>query len=522
MESATETQVVKFPPEFFATDHGSTLLRPPSSAQRILHRRRHRARWRSGGGGEGGFHACAGAHRPQQRLRAGEVLQGGARFRRQACRWLRRVRDQRCRARAAVPPAAAVPVACGLPAPVRPAHARLSGEPVPRSPRDTQAMAECRHGWSDRIVRGASRRGRRHAAERQCRQREARRAGLCRAVPQPFLPGSAALRRAARGAAPARDGEAGGRAGAAGGGHASGAVPHHRRLQGARGARVHRRRLCAERQAPAAPVHRAAIFQDAGGNGETVRRPAGSVAEQRGDRQALQHLPEAGQAVPAQFPHAQRREPGRFPAQRIAARPAGAHALPVPGRGAACFEDAGIPGAARVRDRDHHQDGLPRLLPDRVGLHPLGQGLSRRKVSQRRAGRAGARFRRGLAGGVFARHHRPRSAALRIAVRALPQPRARVHARLRRGLLPGRARAGDPVRAPPLRRGLRVADRHLRHHGLQGRDPRRRARAGFPLRPVRQAVQAGAARRRETGVAREGARDGAGVQRHHRQRRRRG
>ena len=43
--------------------------------------------------------------------------------------------------------------------------------------------------------------------------------------------------------------------------------------------------------------------------------------------------------------------------------------------------------------------------------------------------------------------HRPRPAALRPAVRALPQPRARVDAGLRHRLLPGPARRGDRLRA---------------------------------------------------------------------------
>jgi DNA polymerase-3 subunit alpha len=43
--------------------------------------------------------------------------------------------------------------------------------------------------------------------------------------------------------------------------------------------------------------------------------------------------------------------------------------------------------------------------------------------------------------------HRSRSAALRPAVRALPQSRARVDAGLRHRLLPGPARRGDPLRA---------------------------------------------------------------------------
>ncbi len=69
-------------------------------------------------------------------------------------------------------------------------------------------------------------------------------------------------------------------------------------------------------------------------------------------------------------------------------------ALPAP-RGARAAAPA-LRAAAEVRDRHHHPDGLPRLLPDRGRLHPVGQ-------EQRRAGRPGPRLGRGLAGGLFAR-----------------------------------------------------------------------------------------------------------------------
>ena len=67
--------------------------------------------------------------------------------------------------------------------------------------------------------------------------------------------------------------------------------------------------------------------------------------------------------------------------------------------------------------------------------------------AQRHSGRAGPRLGRRLGRRLGAHHHRPRSAALRPAVRALPQPRARVDAGLRHRLLPGPPRRGDPLRA---------------------------------------------------------------------------
>ena len=110
----------------------------------------------------------------------------------------------------------------------------------------------------------------------------------------------------------------------------------------------------------------------------------------------------------------------------------------------------------------------------------------------------GPRLGRGLARRLCADHHRPRSAALRPAVRALPQSRARVDAGLRHRLLPGPARRGDPLRAGALRPRPGRADHHLRHAAGARRAARRRPRAGNALRPGRQALQAGAAESRPT------------------------
>ena len=78
--------------------------------------------------------------------------------------------------------------------------------------------------------------------------------------------------------------------------------------------------------------------------------------------------------------------------------------------------------------------------------------------------------------------HRPRPARARPAVRALPQPRARLDARLRHRLRRAPARRGDPLRHREVRRGPRLDDRHLRHDqgqaGGQGLQP-------HPRLPVR-------------------------------------
>ena len=106
-------------------------------------------------------------------------------------------------------------------------------------------------------------------------------------------------------------------------------------------------------------------------------------------------------------------------------------------------------------------DGLCQLLPHRRRFHRLG-------ARQRGAGGAGTRLGSRLAGGLRAGHHRHRPAALRPAVRALPQSRARVDAGFRHRLLHGRARSRDRLRRRQVRRGAGLADHHLRHARGQG------------------------------------------------------
>ncbi len=135
-------------------------------------------------------------------------------------------------------------------------------------------------------------------------------------------------------------------------------------------------------------------------------------------------------------------------------------------------------------------------------LHPLG-------ARERRAGRPGPRLGRRLAGGLRLAHHRPRSAAARPAVRALPESRARVDAGLRHRLLHGRARPGHRLRGRQVRARARLADHHLRHHGGEGGGARRRPRAGHELRLRRPHRQADSVRARHH--ARRCAREGAGA-----------
>ena len=167
---------------------------------------------------------------------------------------------------------------------------------------------------------------------------------------------------------------------------------------------------------------------------------------------------------------------------------------------------AALRRAARLRDRDDPEDGLSRLLPDRRRLHQLG-------AEERLPGRARARLGRRLAGRVFAQHHRPRSAALQAAVRALPQPRAGVDARLRHRLLPGQPRPRDRLRQGEVRARRGEPDRDLRHDGGEGGAARHRPGARHELRPRRLDRQAGAGAAGQDGDAQAAAR-AARQQRH--------
>ena len=159
----------------------------------------------------------------------------------------------------------------------------------------------------------------------------------------------------------------------------------------------------------------------------------------------------------------------------------GRPAPPLPGRRARQRARAGS-----LRDRGHLQQGLRRLLPGRRRLHQLGQVAGH-------PGRPRPWLRCRRHHGVRDGHHRPRPDPARPDLRAVPQPRAHVDARLRRRLRRAPTRRGHPLRHRHLRRRPGRADRHLRHHqgqaGHEGLGPRPR----LPLRARRPAHQADAA-----------------------------
>ena len=129
-------------------------------------------------------------------------------------------------------------------------------------------------------------------------------------------------------------------------------------------------------------------------------------------------------------------------------------------------------GDGARRDRSH---GLQRVLPDRLGLRQVRQG-------ERHRGRARPRLGSRLDRLLLPRDHRRRPAALRPAVRALPEPRARVDAGHRHRLLGARPRARDALRDRQVRARVGRADRHVRQDVPARGDARRRAGAGLRLR----------------------------------------
>ena len=253
---------------------------------------------------------------------------------------------------------------------------------------------------------------------------------------------------------------------------------------------MHRRRASRRRDRPRS-ADPGSPLQDPRRNGGAVRRHSGGAGLDRRDRRALRVPPEDAQADPAAlYGRRGRQHGGRGQRRGGGIAPPGRGGPDQPAQGSRPF--AGRVGgrlsrAARLRDRRHHPHELCGLLPDRRGFHQMGEGRGH-------SGRTGPRLRRGLAGRLCPDHHRSRSDPLRPAVRALPQSRTRVDARLRHRLLPGPARRGDRLRAAALRPRSGRADHHLRHAAGARRAARRRARAADALWAGRQADKTGAAK----------------------------
>ena len=143
---------------------------------------------------------------------------------------------------------------------------------------------------------------------------------------------------------------------------------------------------------------------------------------------------------------------------RATASRSGCKALGAAGRGRAAAPPPGrLRGAARQGDRGHPARGLRRLLPDRLGLHPL-------RARAGHPGRARPRLGRGQPRGLLPAHHRHRPHRARPHLRALPERGAHQPARHRHRLLREPARRGHRVRHAQVRPRERGPDHHLRDH----------------------------------------------------------
>ena len=243
------------------------------------------------------------------------------------------------------------------------------------------------------LGRGVGRRRRRAPRGRQRAGRGAR-PRLGGGLPGRVLRGGAARGPGAQRALRARRGGARRPPGAPRGRHAPRAVREGRRVHRPRGPRVHRAGLGARGRAPAPRLPPVPVLQDAGRDGGAVRGPARGARELGRDRAPLRLRVLAGQDAAAGLPHAGGRGGGRLPAHARDGGPGGAPGRVVSGPRAARGRAAALRRAPGLRGGHHRADGLPGLLPDRRGLHQLGQA-QRRPRRARAAARARARSWRG-------------------------------------------------------------------------------------------------------------------------------
>ncbi len=260
------------------------------------------------------------------------------------------------------------------------------------------------------------------------------------------------------------------------GGHQRRPLPARGRRHRARRAALHPDRLAAFRGEPPALLVGGVLPQER-------RRDAGRLP---GSSPGVGHHPGGGRAL-QRGDQARRDAHPAFPGPRGVRRSLVSAGAVREGIDAPLRERGVARGAGAPRDRagGGGEDGLPALLPHRVGLRQLRQAVRHRRGP-------GPGLGRGLAGLLPAGHHRPRSHHLRPAVRALPQSRPHQHARHRHRLLGQRPGEGHRLRGQQVRARPGGPDRHLRHHQGPPGHPRRRPGHGRALRPGRPHRQAGA------------------------------
>ena len=411
----------------------------------------------------GGVRAAgAGTHRPRRDERRGRAVQGLQEARRQADPGPRgvlrgRPLDPRGQDRAQ-PPHAARAGRRGLPQPHQALERRLPGRPAPGQAGRRHGAARAPREGRDRVHRlpgvplePADRRGPARGRPRASRRP---RAGV---RPGERLRGDPAQRHRRAGAGQRGHRQVRARAGHAARRHRRRPLPAPRGLPPPRGAAVRADEVDA-RAAEDVLRDQRVLLEELGGDGAVVLGLPGGAGVHRRDRRALRRVDRARRAADPEVRDAGRRAGARLPARAGDGRPAPPLRRPDPGRGA---------GARRHGARRDRPDGLLRLLPDRLGLHPL-------REAERDCRRPGPRVRRRLDRRVLPADHGRRPAPLRPAVRALPQRRARLDAGYRHRLLRPRPRARDPLRDREVRRRAGGADHHLRQDVPARGDARRR------------------------------------------------
>ena len=138
-------------------------------------------------------------------------------------------------------------------------------------------------------------------------------------------------------------------------------LPPPLRRARARGAPLHPVRRLAQEPRPLEVRDRPLLLQDARGDGARLPRPRRRDAAHARGRRALQRRARARPDPAARLPDARGPRRLRLPRRALRKRPAKALRQ----------GDAGAERTAAVRAEDDQGDGVHRLLPDRLGLHPL-------------------------------------------------------------------------------------------------------------------------------------------------------
>ncbi len=460
-----------------STARDRPLLRPPARPLRVLAARR-RVQDRRPRQARGGLRpAGARAHRPRRHERRRRALPGGPQARDQAdprLRDLPRRRPHRPWAPRAQPPDARRGERRRLPQPRQALQRGLPGRPQPRQADRRPAGRRALRRGDHRAHRlpgrpllsaphpGPPRRGAR--ARRRPAQRLRGRERLLRGSAQ-------RPRRAGQGQRADRADRP--RARPAARRHRRRALPAQGGLPPPHGAAVRADEVDAAR-AEDDVRHERVLPEVQRGDGAVLLPVAGGARLDARDRRALQRRDRARQAAHPELPDARRRARARVPARARGGGPHPPLRRPALRRG---------PRARGDGARGHPPDGLRRVLPHRLGLHRL-------REEQRHRRRPGPRLGGRLDRRLLPADHRRRPAALRPALRALPQPRARLDARHRHRLLRPRARPGHALRRREVRPRVGRADRDLRQDVPARGHARRGARARARLRRGGQARQA--------------------------------